>query len=189
VKCAIRVSHVLWSCSLWPSSTPKCPALEVGKSLYTGQSVAAEPITARAIVMVPIPARRAQAPGVAAVVTKPLCGLDLWQALGMEATCQETTTSRATQPSPNQTAEQTKRDQEGLREWTITYQSRLIKGNSWLQFRAPLASETARPRVARPAEEHHRDAAVILAIFVWVSLSVISLNHLWRRYASYWTVP
>ena len=79
------------------------------------QEIAAEPIATRPIVMAPIPARRAHAPGVAAVVTKPVRGLDLWQALGMEASCRETATSRVTHSSPNQIAEQTERDQEGLR--------------------------------------------------------------------------
>ena len=41
------------------------------------QEIAAEPIVTRPIVMAPIPARRAHAPGVAAVVTKPVRGRDL----------------------------------------------------------------------------------------------------------------
>jgi signal transduction histidine kinase/CheY-like chemotaxis protein/ligand-binding sensor domain-containing protein len=79
------------------------------------ESIAAEPMAPRAIVMVPIPARRTHAPGVAAVVAKPLCGPDLWQALSVGATRQETATSHATPSPPNPIAEQTKRDRQGLR--------------------------------------------------------------------------
>jgi CheY-like chemotaxis protein len=79
------------------------------------EKIAAESVGARAIVMVPIPARGTQAPSVAAVVTKPLCRRELWQALGIEATRQETATSHATHSSPNPTVEQTERRQERLR--------------------------------------------------------------------------
>jgi len=79
------------------------------------ETIAAEQIAARAIVMAPISARRTQAPGVAIVVTKPLCGRDLWQALGVGAAREETATSRAADSTPNPIGEQTNLDRQGLR--------------------------------------------------------------------------
>jgi len=53
------------------------------------ERIAGGPAARRAIVLAPILRMRKEAPGVAAAVTKPVCGLDLWQALGMGTVCED----------------------------------------------------------------------------------------------------
>ncbi|HTX38380.1 MAG TPA: two-component regulator propeller domain-containing protein [Bryobacteraceae bacterium] len=62
--------------------------------------IAAEPLAPRIIVMTPILAQRHEAPGGAAVLTKPVRGRDLWQALGLGRSRQETATGGSTDGAP-----------------------------------------------------------------------------------------
>ena len=75
--------------------------------------IAAEAIATRTIVMAPILARRPEAPGVAAVIPKPVCSRDLWQALGLGR--QTAASVVATGPPANADGTPPERASQGLR--------------------------------------------------------------------------
>jgi signal transduction histidine kinase/CheY-like chemotaxis protein/ligand-binding sensor domain-containing protein len=79
------------------------------------ERIAGEPDATPVIVMAPIPARRKQVPGVAAVVAKPVSSRDLWQALGIGAARRAPAVGAETGPVASLAAAQRDRNPEGLR--------------------------------------------------------------------------